>query len=335
MSDDQDTLAQIWRWLPAFRLVAEVENVSKAGRLLGLSAPAVSRALQKVEQALGQQLFDRRGRQLKLNPHGAALLSALRDTELRLRQVLGELSGHRPQGLVRLGVVGQLARTFLLPAVRRLGEVHPEISLSIVHLDPADALTALRDGALDWFLALNVAVGEPLEVVHLGHLELAIYAGQGHPLFEGPEPELERTLSYGFVAQRRPGLMRSVWPSGQKRRVSLQTDSHALALEACLAGTHLMVMERVIARRPLEEGLLREFRAPFLQPASLVLVRNTRFAERPAQVVVGQAIQAAAQASLREALSGRGAAKKAPRRAARRGGAPTRPGSARTSPRRS
>lgn len=317
MAEPRSTLGEVWRWLPVFRLVAQLENVSSAARSLGLSAPAVSRALQKVEQAIGRELFDRRGRKLTLNPHGASLLLAVREAEARLEAAVAALADSRPRGVVRLGAVGQLARAFLLPAVQALGEEHPEVEISIVHLDPEEALRRLREGALDWFLALNVTVGEPLAATPLGRLELAIYAGRGHPLFAGPEPPLERLLSFGFVAQRRPGLMRSVWPTGQKRKITLQTDAHALALEACLAGSHLMVMERVIARPFVEEGQLRELPAPFLEAAQMSLIRNAQWGERPADREVGLAIRRVVQGAL-TAIS---AAPPKKRRGARRTGA--------------
>lgn len=298
MAEPRGTLTEVWRWLPVFRRVAELENVSSAARSLGLSAPAVSRALQKVEQAIGRELFDRRGRKLMLNPHGASLLAAVREAELNLEGAVTALVDGRPRGVVRLGAVGQLARAFLLPAVKVLGEEHPEVEISIVHLDPEEALRRLREGALDWFLALNVTVGEPLLATPLGRLELAIYAGRAHPLFLGAEPSLERLLSHGFVAQRRPGLMRSVWPTGQKRKITLQTDAHALALEACLAGSHLMVMERVIARPFVEDGQLRELPAPFLEAAQMSLIRNAQWVERPADREVGLAIRRVVQGAL-------------------------------------
>lgn len=298
MAKDESLLSEVWRWLPVFRAVAEVENVSKAARNLGLSAAATSRALAKVEAAVERELFDRRGRQLSLNPHGAELLDAVRRATKLLDDAVGQLNAHAPRGLVRVGSVGQLAGLFLLPAVRALAESHPEIELSISHLEPEEALRRLSDGSLDWFLALNVSVGSPFEAAALGELQLALYAGRRHPLFPQVQPSLTEILRHGFVAQRRPALMRSVWPKEHKRRVSLQTDAHAVSLEACLSGSHLMVMERLIAAPHVARGELREYPAPFLEPVQLVLLRNGERPSRSAETAVGAAIEAAARAVL-------------------------------------
>ena len=276
-----------------FRSIAETQSVSQAAQALGVSPPAISRALRQIEEALGRDLFDRKGRQLILNPHGELLLEAVRDMDLRLESVIDRLADSDASGAVRLGAVGQLGRVFLLPAIRALSEQYPKMQLSIVHLEPETAIERLKSGMLDLFLALNVAVGEPLPSLRLAELELAVYAGKGHPLFgiSGPPPEtLEQ---HGFVAQRRPGLMRSIWPSNIKRTVTLETDSHAIALDACLAGSHLMVMERVIGTPLVAAGQLFEVESHLLEPARLVLVRHAHSTNHTLLDKVASAIQRA------------------------------------------
>src|SRR5262245_19023188 len=106
-------LATVWKWLPVFRSVADTQSVSQAARALGVSPPAISRALQQIETAIGRELFDRRGRQIVLNPHGEALLEAVREIDIRLEALIDRLTDRDASGAVRLGAVGQLGRAFL------------------------------------------------------------------------------------------------------------------------------------------------------------------------------------------------------------------------------
>jgi DNA-binding transcriptional LysR family regulator len=94
--------------------------------------------------------------------------------------------------------------------------------------------------------------------------------------------------------------MRSVWPSGIKRRVTLQTDSHAVALDACLGGSHLMAMERVIARPLLAEARLRELDISLLPAAKLVLIRHER---KTPSALVARVAKAIAD-TVRQTISG-------------------------------
>src|SRR5688500_6309130 len=183
MSEARQILIEVWRWLPVFRSVAETQSVSQAAQALGVSPPAISRALRQIEDAIGRELFDRKGRQVVLNPDDEFLLEAVREIDARLESVIERLADRDAAGAVRLASIGQLGRVFLLPAIRELTEQFPRLQLSIVHVEPELAVERLKAGMLDLFLALNVAVGEPLTATRLAELELAVYAGKGHPLF--------------------------------------------------------------------------------------------------------------------------------------------------------
>src|SRR3546814_18692932 len=61
--------------LPAFRAVAELQNLRAAAERLHLTHSAISQQIRGLEQHLGFELFDRRGRRVVLNQAGVALLA--------------------------------------------------------------------------------------------------------------------------------------------------------------------------------------------------------------------------------------------------------------------
>src|SRR5436309_8320704 len=63
--------------LQAFRAVAEVQNLRAAAEVLHLTHSAVSQQIRGLEEQLGFDLFDRRGRRVVLNPAGEALLRSV------------------------------------------------------------------------------------------------------------------------------------------------------------------------------------------------------------------------------------------------------------------
>jgi LysR family glycine cleavage system transcriptional activator len=63
--------------ITAFRAVAELENLRAAADLLHLTHSAVSQQLRGLEEQLGFQLFERRGRRVVLNAAGQALLRSV------------------------------------------------------------------------------------------------------------------------------------------------------------------------------------------------------------------------------------------------------------------
>ena len=58
--------------LTHFLKVAQHQNITRAAEDLGLSQPAVSRSIQKLEEELGQPLFERQTRKVVLTDAGVS-----------------------------------------------------------------------------------------------------------------------------------------------------------------------------------------------------------------------------------------------------------------------
>ncbi len=59
--------------LRSFIEVSKCENMSLAAEKLGISQPSLSQSIRKLEQSLGLDLFDRKGRSIQLNENGRVL----------------------------------------------------------------------------------------------------------------------------------------------------------------------------------------------------------------------------------------------------------------------
>ncbi|MDQ0882029.1 DNA-binding transcriptional LysR family regulator [Peribacillus sp. V2I11] len=56
-----------WHQINYFQKVASVQHITRAAEQLSISQPALSRSISKLEDELGVQLFDRKGRNIYLN----------------------------------------------------------------------------------------------------------------------------------------------------------------------------------------------------------------------------------------------------------------------------
>jgi LysR family transcriptional regulator, glycine cleavage system transcriptional activator len=137
--------------LRAFRQAAEQQNLRAAAERLNLTHGAVSQQIRLLEDRLGQPLFDRVGRGLRLNTAGATLLLrvqqalALLDAGEREVQALG---AHRPP-LLRLSLLPSFAQCWLLPRLHRWQRSHPGCRLALdARLDMADLQSGTQDLAL-------------------------------------------------------------------------------------------------------------------------------------------------------------------------------------------
>jgi LysR family glycine cleavage system transcriptional activator len=144
--------------LAAFRVVAERENLRAAADALHLTHSAVSQQIRSLEDQLGFELFDRRGRRVVLNPAGQALLRSVQSALSLLDdgvQAAAAAAGGDTQRL-RVTVLPSFAQRWLLPRIGRWRERHPTLSLEIdaswtlVDLQREGYHAAVRQGTGPW-----------------------------------------------------------------------------------------------------------------------------------------------------------------------------------------
>lgn len=160
--------------LPAFRTVARLENLRAAAEALHLTHSAVSQQIKHLEEQLGVQLFERRGRRLTLNPAGAALLRSV-EPALDLLDEGARLAAASAAGvpqLLRITLVPSFGQRWLLPRMARWRERHPGIAIELnttqqlVDLQREGYHAALRQGDGHWRgLAAERLIDSPLIVL--------------------------------------------------------------------------------------------------------------------------------------------------------------------------
>ncbi|MEM8564141.1 MAG: LysR family transcriptional regulator [Pseudomonadota bacterium] len=122
-----------FRKLEIFSRVAQLKNFSAAARSLHMAQPAVSIAVQKLEQELGLRLLDRTGREVRLTAEGKTLLlqaQAILQQVEELRSTNTALQGLL-QGELSIACPSMLA-TYLLPDIlSRFLHDHPGLQASV------------------------------------------------------------------------------------------------------------------------------------------------------------------------------------------------------------
>lgn len=142
--------------------IAAAGSLTSAARLAGLTQPALTRKLQRIEQVLGVALFSRSMRGVKPTLYGAALLPRARTIHAQRDQAmqgLAQLRGQR-EGSVTISI-SHLATIALLPAViRQFRSEWPDVLVSIEAPAFPDRFAGLREGRPDF--AVVPRPSEPL-----------------------------------------------------------------------------------------------------------------------------------------------------------------------------
>jgi len=164
--------------------VARTGNFSRAAAECHVSQPSLSQQIQKLEDELGERLFDRMKRETKLTPHGEAFLHhALRILEEVDAAKREALDAHQLlQGTLTIGVLPTIAPYLLPKVVSQFTKKFPGMQI-VVQEDTTAALLKLARGyEIDFALASLPIEDERLEIRSLFSEELLLALPQGHPL---------------------------------------------------------------------------------------------------------------------------------------------------------
>jgi DNA-binding transcriptional LysR family regulator len=118
--------------LRVFLLLAETENMRDAAAILHVNQSNVSRSLARLEEQIDGELFDRRGRRLRLNERGAlfrveaeAVLRAIEHARRRLDAFGSQVPS------VRIGFLHSVGRWMLPPAVAAFRTLRPDVHIDV------------------------------------------------------------------------------------------------------------------------------------------------------------------------------------------------------------
>ncbi len=191
------------RLLRHFTSVAREGSLGRAAEALSCTQPALSRAIQRLEDQLGAVLFERRTTGMVLTPFGEALLPYATLLETESRHAMDEIAALQGlnKGLVRIGAVASAAISLVPDAVERLLQQWPGIRVSIIE-DVVERLgSGLVSNEIDLVIASNMPASDEVEKIFEcgGGDTSMIIARPNHPALEQPGVSLASLLQWQWV----------------------------------------------------------------------------------------------------------------------------------------
>lgn len=139
------------RVLRTFVSAAHLQNFRETAERLSLSQPTVSAHIRDLEVEMGEDLFDRAGRRVRLNPAGELLLPHAEEILRNYAAAVQDLSLQRRGEVERvaIGVSPEPARTLLPRALRRFLAARPTARISVEVVPSREVSSLLASGAAD------------------------------------------------------------------------------------------------------------------------------------------------------------------------------------------
>jgi DNA-binding transcriptional LysR family regulator len=259
--------------LVTLSVLLEERSVTTAGRRLGRTPSAMSHALGRLRELIGDPLFVRVGHRLQPTPVAESLSAPLHDTlsavESLIRQ--GPFEPARAERSFRLVASDYLQRVLLPELVARLREEAPGVDLRLLPVVP-DVAAALADDSADLALGVSFSAPERLKMRALCS-DRFVCVSRPESWRCGDDVAAWAALPHALVA---PGLAvgsavdRALAERGLRRRIVI-TMPHFLAALAVVAASDLVVtLPERLARALAPPGLL--IRPPPVPLAPLELV---------------------------------------------------------------
>jgi LysR family hydrogen peroxide-inducible transcriptional activator len=179
--------------------VAKFSNFTRAARELGVSQPALSRSVQRLEAGLGQPVFERQGRSLSLTEAGKLLQGRAQQILALVADTKAEICDDGQSGRVRVGAIPTIAPYFLPAVLRQFSKEFPKAALVVQENTTDNLLKCCAQGEIDLAILALPVPAKYLEVEELFKEELLLVLPPEHPLVDRKAIRLSDVKPYPFV----------------------------------------------------------------------------------------------------------------------------------------
>jgi DNA-binding transcriptional LysR family regulator len=197
-------MADITDGVPEFVAVVEAKGFRAAGRQLGVSGTALSKALRQLEQRLGVTLLLRTTRSVRLTEAGERFYSASRhalDALQAAAEAVGEMAD-APRGTLRLNIAAGAAGFLSGAALEGFLRAYPDVQLDIiVDEDVSDIVAAGYHAGI----RLGEVIEQDMIAVPASGPQRLIVVGAPDYFVRHPTPGHPRDLSGHACINWRPG----------------------------------------------------------------------------------------------------------------------------------
>ncbi|MFD0050362.1 LysR family transcriptional regulator [Actinomycetes bacterium NPDC127524] len=195
--------------LKYFQTVARLEHMTHAAEELKIAQPSLSKTISRLEEDLGVPLFDRKGRQIKLNQYGKTFLTRVDRIFMELGEAKRELeylSGLH-LGMVQLAIsipsiLPDLISSFLAQHKNIFFQQLVAGNESMVHL--------LEKGEIDMCISSTPIEGPDIEWIPLLTEEIYLMVPENHHLAGRGSIDLEEVKNEAFISSNTGLGVRSI-----------------------------------------------------------------------------------------------------------------------------
>jgi len=199
--DTEDMTMTLAPRLAYFAGVARTEHVTRAAQEMNVPQSTLSRAMVRLEQDLGVELFARRGRTVALTPAGRTFLTSVERALAEIERAAEEVRADADPatGKVAFGFLHTMGTETVPGLIRAFRAEHPRVRFSLVQNYGEAMLERMRAGELDLCLTSPVPDAPDLVARRLDEQKLRLVVPADHRLAARKRVRLAEAADEPFV----------------------------------------------------------------------------------------------------------------------------------------
>ena len=196
-------------WMSTFTRVVETGSFSAVARELRTGQPNVSRHIASLERHLGTRLLHRSTRRLTPTPEGERYYGDAR----RVLDMLGEAESNArgedtPRGLLRVSCPTLLGRTHVLPHLKTLLDLYPELEID---LQVSDRFIDLIEEGVDLAIRIGALKDSALKARRVGFADRVCVASREYLAIHGTPGSPEDLQDHDCIVYTLSSSAAGVW----------------------------------------------------------------------------------------------------------------------------
>lgn len=252
------------RQLRYFLSVVRLGGIGAAADANYVTQPAVSLQIQKLEEEVGERLFERRGRALAPTEAGRVLAGHAEDVLRGLDRLDTAMAGLRglERGTLRMGNI-DAASVYVLPGIyRTFHRRYPGIKIEIIVGDTAHLLDALRRGAVELATTTLPVETTEFETLPVYRDEMVLVAHPKHVLAGKKSVTLQDVVEAGLIAYpprsvTRNSIEKVFSDNGLRLNATMEIASPEAIKSLTQAGLGASILPRSIVSTEIRRGSLK------------------------------------------------------------------------------
>ena len=166
-----------------FLAVCEAQNFSRAAEACHVAQPSLTKAIKKLEEEFGGELFYRERHRTQLTDLGRRLKPHFETVYAATAAAKADADGFHTQGAmaIELGVMSTIGPALMVDFFSRLRRDNPDLDISIREAEGHDLVQALRDGEIEVGLIGLPQLPEDFRALPLYKERYTIAFAKGHP----------------------------------------------------------------------------------------------------------------------------------------------------------